>query len=161
MRRILRSAEKIIPHVTERPLSPRVALNFPLVITQGGVHDKGMLGPIFPFGTHKGLPMTAVPREYLEWYLRENELLMKHCRAELERRDALEDATQSMAERIIQTGYRALAKQLHPDLGGDPAEFRELQGTVEELRSVVLGVEVVPSPAVRPKEPYGRAKKAG
>lgn len=120
-----------------------------------------MLAPIFPFGTHKGLPMSAVPREYLEWYLRENETLMKHCRAELERRDALEDATQSMAERILQAGYRSLAKQLHPDLGGDPTEFRELQGTVEELRSFILGVGVVPSPAARPKRPYGRAKKAG
>jgi hypothetical protein len=121
-----------------------------------------MLAPIFPFGTHKGLPITEVPKEYLEWYLRENEVLMKQCRAELERRDALEEATQSMAERIIQAGYRALAKQMHPDLGGDPAQFRELQGTVEELRSA-LNVDLVPRrPAVRQQSPpYSRTRRAG
>ena len=102
-----------------------------------------------------------MPQEYLEWYLRENDLLMKQCREELERRNALEEATQSMAERIIQAGYRALAKQMHPDLGGDPAQFRELQGTVEELRST-LHVDMVPRrPAVRQSSPYSRARRAG
>jgi Putative quorum-sensing-regulated virulence factor len=139
----------------------RAEASIPFITYPRKVHHRSMLAPLFPFGTHKGLPMSEVPREYLEWYLRENELLMKQCRAELERRDTLEEATQSMAERIIQAGYRALAKQLHPDLGGDPAQFRELQGTVEELRSVLRVDVVQPRPAVRQSPSYGRARRAG
>lgn len=94
---------------------------------------------IFKFGVHKGKVITdaRIENSYLESLIRYNEEQIKVFSAELERRAAVENATDSMAIQIIQAGYRALAKQYHPDMGGDPATFQELVGTKSILTEVV------------------------
>lgn len=40
----------------------------------------------FPYGRHKGQPITEVPSNYLEWMVREKHTLAKRARRELQRR---------------------------------------------------------------------------
>lgn len=40
---------------------------------------------------------------------------------------------------LIEAAYRVKAKQLHPDTGGDPEEFKELQVAIEEARRTTNG----------------------
>ncbi len=44
----------------------------------------------------------------------------------------------------IDARYRVLARQLHPDVGGDPDEFRKVQWAVEVLRKYRPGAEALP-----------------
>jgi len=86
----------------------------------------------FPFGKYRGQPLAAIPKEYLLWAVRiAHQPLRGRIEAELMARD---DAraheyyrTQRTGTRpngrlvrtIIERGYRAAAKELHPDLGGN------------------------------------------
>lgn len=36
-------------------------------------------------------------------------------------------------EIVIESAYRALAKQYHPDAGGDPEKFKEIQNAYEKI----------------------------
>ena len=58
-------------------------------------------------------------------------------KAELARRDQVEDGDLSWAERIVQAGFRTLAKQHHPDHGGSNEQMRELLGANAELQRVL------------------------
>jgi hypothetical protein len=44
------------------------------------------------------------------------------------------------AEAIIKTGYRALARAYHPDLGGDPEVMRTLNQTKKELLDLLKSI---------------------
>ncbi len=86
------------------------------------------------FGRHKDSDIRDVPREYLEWLLESNRNTAKGIEEELERRDHLEEADMSWMERIVTTGYKTLAKQNHPDIGGSADEMRRINSAAEELR---------------------------
>lgn len=40
-----------------------------------------------------------------------------------------------MQERIVQEGFRSLAKKFHPDAGGRAEDFQELKAAQEALRA--------------------------
>jgi hypothetical protein len=73
---------------------------------------------ILNFGKYSGYDIRNVPRDYLEWLIERGKKDLAGYSAELERRDLAEAAQLSMAEQIVQTGYRTLAQKFHPDKGG-------------------------------------------
>jgi hypothetical protein len=94
---------------------------------------------IFKFGIHRGKEITdsRIDNSYLEFLIAKNKQDIRIYQTELDRRAALENASDDMATRLIQAGYRTLAKQLHPDVGGDPEKFQELLGSKEILMQVL------------------------
>lgn len=91
---------------------------------------------ILRFGKHKGEHISDVPTEYLEWLLSQNKNTVADLEEELERRIAAESANLPIIQQVIQAGYRALAKQHHPDVGGDPSKMKEVNNAVEYLRKL-------------------------
>jgi hypothetical protein len=97
----------------------------------------------FAFGKYYGKEVSdpEVPEDYLQWLIDANKKSIAAYQAELDRRTAAVDASLGMTEKIIQAGYRELAKKYHPDAGGDPTVFRELQGSYEQLKGVLSEVK--------------------
>ena len=85
------------------------------------------------FGKYQGRLLSDVPENYLHWYVESQQKLLRQFLDEIERREALESAKMSWAERIIQTGYRSLTLKHHPDRGGDNGTMREINGSREAL----------------------------
>lgn len=97
--------------------------------------------PIFKFGKHSGKEFSSVDRSYLEWLIEQNKKDIKLYQDELDRRDLAEQGTLSMTEKIVQAGYRELAKKLHPDTGGSVKEFQELRASFEGLKEALEGLK--------------------
>jgi len=89
------------------------------------------------FGNYRGVDIRDVPVEYLEWLLETNRKTTVAIEAELNRRQQLEDSSESMLDLIIKTGFRELSKRFHPDAGGDQNRMRELNGANEELKELL------------------------
>lgn len=90
---------------------------------------------IFKYGKHKGQSIESVDDSYLEWMVRSSQESIDLAMKELQRRQAVNDASLSMVDRIIKAGYRALATQFHPDKnGGDAKLMQELNGSYESLK---------------------------
>jgi Putative quorum-sensing-regulated virulence factor len=89
------------------------------------------------FGKYAGEDMRDVPREYLEWLLENSRKTVADVEAELERRDSLEEASMSWMERVVSVGYKTLARQHHPDLGGDADMMKQINNAAEELRRIL------------------------
>ena len=103
-----------------------------------------------PFGKYAGRPLSALPDDYLAWVHRVARPTLKVATtAELKRRglplptDDLEaDAdVVAVAHALVQTGFRALALRLHPDHGGDPAQFRALVASRDFLAGLLPAAE--------------------
>jgi Putative quorum-sensing-regulated virulence factor len=92
---------------------------------------------ILSFGKYEGEDIRDVPREYLEWLADQARRNSKAYDAELERRDLLEQSNCSMVDRIVQVGFRELAKQLHPDQGGNSKDFIDLRAAHERLKEML------------------------
>jgi Putative quorum-sensing-regulated virulence factor len=107
-----------------------------------------------PFGKFRGIELVDLPDDYLHWLyslpdlrdpLRlavEVEWAMRF-EPEWNPQDAfahgLNDEELALLKRLIQTGYRGLATQFHPDLvGGDGREMRALNALMDKLKSGVL-----------------------
>ncbi len=103
----------------------------------GGVSVKETRVPELRFGKYAGIPLSEVPTAYLEFLLHEQERMGKEIPAELERRRLAEEANQSWLERIISTGYRTLAREHHPDIGGDGETMKEINAAAALLRSLI------------------------
>jgi|ERR1017187_7618189 hypothetical protein len=111
-----------------------------------------------PFGRHTGTDLTELPSQYLDW-LNKQELqppLSHEVRRELERRKLgieleprlvsfpavyvkIPREERELAKRMLNVGYRALARKLDPAKGGDPESMRrlfELAATVREQLEV-------------------------
>jgi uncharacterized protein (DUF3820 family) len=92
-----------------------------------------------PFGVHKGTPISSLPDDYLEW-LTTIELREPLRGAVLEEQVRRTPSTQhagldrALAKKVIDTGFRTLAQQFHPDRGGDLRTMQRLNGTVDWLR---------------------------
>lgn len=104
------------------------------------------------FGKYKGCQLSEVPASYLAWLRREatervamvdaemERRRQEQQRAEEERRRAEQDlwtAGNSKSEwelKVINAGLRALAKEHHPDNGGNTREMQEVNAAVAKLR---------------------------
>src|SRR5262245_42509479 len=116
---------------------------------------------VMPWRKYCGVPLGEVPRSYLRWCLDNLDDMNPWLRGKIEetlnggpppgqgtRTDnggssyrppftgaqPHAGASEAMAARIVEAGYRNLARQLHPDTGGDLASMVELNLTVEWLR---------------------------
>jgi Putative quorum-sensing-regulated virulence factor len=89
------------------------------------------------YGKYAGHDIRDVPTEYLEWLLESQKSTGEQIEGELERRRLAEEANQSWLEKVIGAGYRSLAKQHHPDRGGDPEAMKELNAAVAKLRGML------------------------
>jgi hypothetical protein len=101
---------------------------------------------VMPFGKHRGLALAAIPTDYLQWLaglddLREPlkgaviaELLARRQAVQL---PLLPCPDPALAERLVATGRRVLARKLHPDVGGTHHDFVRLGEVSEWLASLI------------------------
>jgi len=99
-----------------------------------------------PFGKYQGQPLEALDDQYLFWVASLEHLrdpLLTYIQAEINRRLAAQtgngDLTFSIPERVvlerlITSGYRALARRAHPDVGGDHAAMVAVNTVYARLR---------------------------
>lgn len=92
---------------------------------------------VLQFGKYKGQDISQVPLEYVEWLLSKAQQDARIYEAEIERREFAESAQLSWVERLVQVGYRTLAKQHHPDHGGDTKTMQQVNAAYERLKSLV------------------------
>jgi hypothetical protein len=100
-----------------------------------------------PFGRHQGLPLAELPDAYLHWLttIRLRSPLQEAVEAERRRRQgAASDAAPAAspippprAVDLVELGWRAAAKQHHPDVGGTNEAMREILAARDWLREVV------------------------
>ena len=100
-----------------------------------------------PFGKYRGTRLRALDDGYLQW-LRTIEL-REPLRTAVERewrrrvgvdayaRPGLPHELRDAARRIITAGYRAVAREAHPDVGGDTARMQAVNAAAEALRRLV------------------------
>jgi hypothetical protein len=91
------------------------------------------------FGKYKGESISSVPSEYLQFLIESATTTIEECKEELTHREAAAEATLPWVSRVVETGYRELARRHHPDAGGNTEEMRELNAAVEALRDLVRG----------------------
>ena len=91
--------------------------------------------PRIEFGKYAGWLITDVPDTYLEFMIKIYEKNVATYKAELADRQARMDANMSLAERMVTAGYRALAREMHPDYGGTNDDMVELNKVVAALRA--------------------------
>jgi hypothetical protein len=96
---------------------------------------------ILQFGKHKGRDIRDVPVEYVEYILGQAEKTIIACREELQRCEQSEQATMPMIDRIVTVGFRALARQHHPDAGGETSNMQDLNAAHEALRELLRPME--------------------
>jgi heterodisulfide reductase subunit A-like polyferredoxin len=117
-----------------------------------------------PFGRYHGIPLADLPDEYVDWLMSLDNLreplrsaIAREWRARREAESAAEDAATDaaaltpgiadIAAEVVTAGYRALAKQRHPDLGGDVEAMRQLNAAVAALREHIARSTAVESVA--------------
>lgn len=121
-----------------------------------------------PWGRYYGCTVDELPDGYLRWLLKRHGLksefpaLYRACILDLQRRQQEEDlrnsrrachekassmligdvtgAQKQMIERIMKAGIRALARQVHPDVGGTHEDMVDLNETTALLRQ--RGIQV-------------------
>ncbi len=89
-----------------------------------------------PFGAHKGQLLSLLPHDYLAWLLTIDlrEPLRDAVRQEWGARRNPAKPDRVTARALLDVGYRQLAKDAHPDMGGTTAAMQRLNNTVEWLR---------------------------
>jgi hypothetical protein len=92
---------------------------------------------ILQFGKYKGYDLQQVPIDYLSWLTAQQQKTFEEYQAEITRRQSLQDAKLSMAERMIQAGFRTLASQYHPDHGGSNEAMRQVIAANEKLKDLL------------------------
>jgi len=93
-----------------------------------------------PFGKYAGIPLHELPSEYFEWLCGLNTLrspLREAVLAEKERRERAKTLDPQIAMDIVNTGFRTLAKQCHPDLGGQHVAMQKLNAAHDWLKNQV------------------------
>ena len=92
-----------------------------------------------PFGKFKGKELSAIEDDaYLEWLLEiAKEPLRTQINRELLARKRLDRGQLPMAQALLESGYRAMAKKLHPDVGGSTKDMQLLNAVMDKLRRIV------------------------
>ena len=100
-----------------------------------------------PWGKHRGRDLVDVPDAYLDWMMTSAKLLeplrSAVCREWQARFDPRASAilfdgdVQSAALQIVSTGYRHLAREHHPDVGGATGTMQSLNAAQEWLRRTI------------------------
>ena len=98
---------------------------------------------VLNFGKHSGKDLSDVPEDYLGWLIDTRKKELQVYEAEVARRKAVEEASQSDLEKLIQAGYRALAQKAHPDKGGSAQEFQALQAAYEQAKMLLQEVKLI------------------
>jgi hypothetical protein len=108
--------------------------------------------PRMPWGKHKGVPLDEIDAGYLNWIVEKATATSSGLRddvlAELARRRRAEAPPPPsswrkpcpdpvLAGEIVTTGWRALAKKHHPDIGGDTGTMQRLNATADWLKTQV------------------------
>ena len=100
-----------------------------------------------PFGRYRGHQIDALPDDYLAWLATLPDLrptLRAAVDAEVvrRRRSGRRTATpdRSTCETLITAGYRALARQHHPDVGGSHEAMIAATAAAEWLRAQLRGL---------------------
>ena len=93
--------------------------------------------PTMRWGKFKGRDLRDVDTDYLEFILESAERTVVEVGDELRRRREVELADLSWLQRIIEVGYRELAKRHHPDLGGSDEDMKGINNAAEALRGMV------------------------
>jgi hypothetical protein len=93
--------------------------------------------PVLTFGKHAGKDLAEIPQDYLAWLIEERKKEIREYEDELARRTSTEGRKEWM-EKIVRTGYRTLARTLHPDLIGSSGQFLALSQAKEELERRIL-----------------------
>jgi hypothetical protein len=110
-----------------------------------------------PFGRWKGVSVTDLPDDYLQWLVDEVDMqpwLDTAVRAEYAGRHGAQATTPAiyrlpvgasveMALRLVQAGRRALSRELHPDVGGDHESMVTLNTSADWLTELVATVAEV------------------
>jgi hypothetical protein len=92
------------------------------------------MSTVVNFGKYKGYKLSEVPDDdYLHWYVETLKKDLRIYQDEIDRREALKEASMPWAEKIIRTGYRVLTKEHHPDKGGNNADMQAINGSHEVL----------------------------
>lgn len=112
------------------------------------------------FGKYRGYDIREVPVDYLYWLQSRNQQTLDAVNKEIERREAIEDASDDVAVQIIRSGYRQLVKEAHPDTGGDPVRAAQ---QIEDLQNARIALEeaikILRHPVPEPEPQPARAKK--
>jgi hypothetical protein len=99
-----------------------------------------------PFGKHKGEPFEELPDGYLEWALGNINApdVRKALEAEWRRRNGsssapgpLDAPARQLAQELLAAGFKALARERHPDRGGTHEQQVALGKVRDWLRSVI------------------------
>ena len=100
------------------------------------------------FGKYEGREVSELTDSYLNWllnYERPNIEREKKLVEEIEREIAFRETKQfaelTVAQQIVEAGYRALAAKRHPDRGGSHEDMVELNATAEALRRTLEAAE--------------------
>jgi hypothetical protein len=113
-----------------------------------------------PFGKHKGCPVRDLPDSYVQWLV-DGDVLYGPLRDEVEAEYAYRFATGargtqertaglsihiaplhvSMVREIVESGYKAVAKVHHPDVGGDLVAMQLLNAAAKSLRGQLTVLE--------------------
>ena len=92
-----------------------------------------------PSGKFKGQDLSSLDDDYLDW-LAEAIDLKEPLRSAVERerasRQKIPASEWIMTDAVIDAGYRALTRKLHPDIGGSHEEMVLLNRIVERLRRI-------------------------
>ena len=98
-----------------------------------------------PFGQYRGQPLSALPDEYFEWLLsiELREPLRSAVIAEVESRNGQPQSQQQIRPpipvllEIVAEGRRSLARQCHPDVGGDLEKMKHVNVTADFLEAQI------------------------
>jgi hypothetical protein len=108
----------------------------------------------FTFGRHRGVHVSEVPTEYLNWCLRECECLTawqrwaieeelarrRHQQHQQSHRQTAHAVTIADVEAKVKTWFRRMCLRYHPDRGGSDVAMAALNDANDELRQA-LGLE--------------------
>jgi hypothetical protein len=93
-----------------------------------------------PFGKYRDRPLAEVPKSYLQWLVSTATNLSPDLRAAIQ--DVLEPPVlrypppdPETVTLIVNAGVRALAREHHPDVGGDLAVMTRINSAAQWLKS--------------------------
>jgi hypothetical protein len=112
-----------------------------------------------PFGKYKSIEVSALPDDYIAWLLDLDDLrepLRTVVFGEAGRRNRqsfgarkrgfvtiqLKPEEVPLARRLFDAGYRTVARDFHPDLGGDVLRMQDLNSLAENVRDQLAALEV-------------------